>query len=643
MGRATPAYFPLVLLLWSSILLAQEIPIPGEPASQRADTLPQHNAASILFDRNLNTYNWIERASIDTSIGATRLQINHQFIANIIQIQSPAPSDAKKLESDQQNLSAVVGTPLARDLQGRIQWNSLIYTDEKGVGLSNASSHSVLGGFDIRPWPFLALDPMAGYRWDNQGGMRDRGVGYSLGAQLSEINMDGYLVDGSGLFHQDRLQPRLLENDFLQAGVQKSFTTETRDSLEVGFLRNRREFYSTGAGTIESRTENVFLFSNLIDYSIQRNIVATLYVGLNSRGLDKDFRPFGAGGIPPIQFGTRIDEMRLETFLQTAYRSDDGKTGTTLRLTYGERNETHAAKRTADNSPAAAVQFLERNRQEQTSDNLSRRTALSGQIFFPLSPSDAISLSGAANILRYDTPSELNLEDRDELLVALTLATSHRLSRVLDVGFSLDGTLSHLVYLLGERSANNNINRVLHLSSRSFYHPSDDLFFINAFEVLANYTVYDFEQQGGLVRSFSYRQFGWLDSTSIELTHTIGLDFFAYFKLYERGQLAWSEFTERLENTSADRTFAFQARFSPYARTVFAVGLRYFSQSRYEYDGEVKHLASFLSSFGPTCLVLWEIGPHSHLDLRGWYENRRQSDGSMSPIATMTMTITMNF
>jgi hypothetical protein len=44
------------------------------------------------------------------------------------------------------------------------------------------------------------------------------------------------------------------------------------------------------------------------------------------------------------------------------------------------------------------------------------------------------------------------------------------------------------------------------------------------FEVLANYTVYDYEQKL-LWRGFSYRQFSWVDSTRIDLAHNIGLDF----------------------------------------------------------------------------------------------------------------------
>jgi hypothetical protein len=272
-----------------------------------------------------------------------------------------------------------------------------------------------------------------------------------------------------------------------------------------------------------------------------------------------------------------------------------------------------------------------------------RRTALSGSVGFPLSPSDRMMLAGAASILRYDTPSALNVEDRDELLIAASIGTFHRLSRVLDAGISLDGSLNHIVYLLKERSANNNINRVLRISPRLLWRPGEGFASMNAFEVLANYTVYDYELEASSVKSYSYRQFSWLDSTSVRLSSRVTLDLFAYLKLYERGQLNWEDFTERPENAFNDQTFSGQFRFDAWAGAVFAIGARYFSQTRYNYEKGVKQVASRLHSIGPTCVLYWNAGRFGELVLRGWYEKRTQVDGSVSNFVTMTFSTVFNF
>jgi hypothetical protein len=268
----------------------------------------------------------------------------------------------------------------------------------------------------------------------------------------------------------------------------------------------------------------------------------------------------------------------------------------------------------------------------------------------PFSTSDTLLVSGAASILRYDTPANLAAEarvDRDELLVAFSVSTVHRLSRYLDLGFALDGNLNHIVYLFGNWSGNNRYNRILRFSPTTTYRPTGAISSTNVFEVLANYTVYDYEQVVSDAHSYSYRQFRWMDSSSVEFTTRIGLDFFNDLKLYERGQLRWSDFSERTENSFVDRTISSQVRFRPERDLLFAMGLRYFGQSRYTFDTGVKKLDSFIESLGPTCLILWDVGVHSRVMFKGWYERRTFSGSQTSSELTralpnLTMNISIN-
>jgi hypothetical protein len=377
---------------------------------------------------------------------------------------------------------------------------------------------------------------------------------------------------------------------------------------------------------------------------VSRSFGADQFVSVNNRGLDKDTRQLRPDPSAAMVFDARIEEFRLDTYGQLWYQSPDAASSAQVRLGYSERSETHRAKAPPGTmAPNIAVQFAERNRQEQSNDNVARRVTLAGGTALALSPLHRVMFSGSATILRYDTPSDLNQEDRDELLVALALSTWHRISRHVDIGLALDGTYSHLVYLLKERSANNNINRVLRLSPRAIYRPAEWLTSVNAFEILANYTVYDYEKQVALARSFSYRQFAWMDSTTVELTRRIGLDFYAYLKLYERGILRWDEFLERTENSTVDRTFSGQIRFSPDASLLVALGVRYFSQSRYIYKDTFRQPDTFFSSVGPTSLIQWDISMASRLMFQGWYERRKQSDGTFRSIASMTMHVFLHF
>lgn len=631
----------LALLTPSLVLLAPGQESQREPDQQTGipDSVRHTNSATVLFDRNLNTFNWIGRLSLDTTFVRTRFTAAAQLLANIVQPEQNSGAAAHSSESTQKNLVLGVRHPLTDFAGLDARWSSLVFSDNRGIGLSNAVSHTLLTGLAFYPFDALSVTPMGGYRWDTQGGLHDRGGVIGLEAELLPIDLDGYRFSGSGRLRRDAVDPRILENHAAQLGIYRPFGPFSLDSLDISFLQTRREFYSRGDSAIESRTDRSFSLANLLAYEVARNLTTTIFVNIGNRMLDRDERPLLDAAYSPTTFDTQIEEFRLDTYLQAAFHSADNETSALVRLGYSERSEAHRAKAPDRMPPNIGVLFGERNKQEQTKDNLARRVALTGGLATPLFSSTGLFLTGSAGILRYDTPSELNFEDRDELLIAVSLGLRQSFSRSLEAVLTLDGTMSHLVYLLKERSANNNFNRVLRLAPRTSWRPVSWFSTTNAFEVLANYTIYDFEQQVALVRSFSYRQFSWIDSTQVEFTPRVGLDFFTYLKLYERGLLKWDEFRERTENSYVDRTLSMQLRFAPDQSTVVAVGLRYFSQSRYLFKEAVKSADSFTSSVGPTCAIRWTIGPHSRLQFHGWYERRRLPDGTFRSLASMTMHI----
>lgn len=634
----------IAALCIASAALAQEPSRTPEVPLSSGESQATLNSGSILFDRNLNTTNWIGRVLVDTALlTGTRIRYRQQFLSNIIQLEPTGGIPGKRLLSDQHTLAVLLAQPVSHTLDVRTDWSSLTYTDNKNIGLNDAAFATLLGGLRYSPFSFISLTPMGGYRWDNQAGINDAGPSVNLEARADRIVTDGYMIQGIGQYHTDFVNPRRLESHFARFRVSKDFSGGASDSLIAGFARNRREFYVAGDSLIESRQEEILSVTNFLNYQVSGNVATGILVNFAGRGLDKGIRATVAAAEDPARFSTTIDEYVLEAAAQATYRSDDGRSTGAVRFSYAERNEAHTAVLPPNPSAGTVLLFAERNRQEQTKDNLTRRSMLTGFLSAPLSLTDRIALSGSVSILRYDTPSPLNLEDRDELLAALTLATQHRFGSFFELGVALEGSISHLVYLLKERSANNNVNRILRLAPRAIYTPTRWFSTTNVFEVLANYTVYDYEKQVALVRSFSYRQFAWMDSTRLEFTRSLGLDFFLYFKLYERGLLAWNEFTERIENSFADQTYDVLIRFIPYPGTVFGIGGRYFSQSRYQHEGAERTLQTFLRSIGPTCVVTWAIGTFSSIRVRGWLEHRTQPDGSVRRLANVTMNIAANF
>ena len=182
------------------------------------------------------------------------------------------------------------------------RWSSLVFSDNRGIGLSNAVSHTLLTGLAFYPFDALSVTPLGGYRWDTQGGLHDRGGVIGLEAELLPIDVDGYHFSGAGRMRRDAVDPRILENHAAQLGIVKPFGPFSLDSLDIGFLQTRREFYSRGDSAIESRTDRSFSLANLLAFEVARNLTTSVFVNIGSRMPRQR-------GTPPARCGILSDNL----------------------------------------------------------------------------------------------------------------------------------------------------------------------------------------------------------------------------------------------------------------------------------------------------------------------------------------------
>ncbi|NQT34338.1 hypothetical protein HQ587_04040 [bacterium] len=162
---------------------------------------------------------------------------------------------------------------------------------------------------------------------------------------------------------------------------------------------------------------------------------------------------------------------------------------------------------------------------------------------------------------RFDTPDESDFNDRDELRYLFTLQGGKQLIPNLGVRFKLEADLTHLVYLYGQRSAENRWTRIFSLSCEL---PWRDDFFSNIarFSLVSNYNVYDFSQSDQTM-SRVYRFFSAEDSLRIYLTPHSEVEMDVGVLLDEHGRFSWSEWVEKVSedgyNVSATIAYTYKA------------------------------------------------------------------------------------
>jgi hypothetical protein len=110
------------------------------------------------------------------------------------------------------------------------------------------------------------------------------------------------------------------------------------------------------------------------------------------------------------------------------------------------------------------------------------------------SPRERFQIESDANLLNYDTydtPNPLDDDGHDELLTSAAARYDRFFSDSLHAWLDLRAARTHLVYLLADRSAQNNVTQSLTLSTHAVYTTST--VFVQADgEVFANYTLLDY-------------------------------------------------------------------------------------------------------------------------------------------------------
>jgi hypothetical protein len=579
------------------------------------------NSTIFIFDNSLNTYRWDGNIFYNKNFSDFEVLINEQYKSSLIQT-------TRKLIRDEQNLNFNLYYKLLPYLRTATRVSSLILTDNQSDKLGSVTSHSFYSGLEYKPTDEITLEPMVGMRYDKQLNQADDGFSYLFNAKADNFDIANSKIFLLSNFEGNYLSPRKLETQNISLSFKQDFFQQTRNVLNLIYRKNLREFYFTAdpkiqleydlINNIEKRDEKYFSAFDTLDYYAGNGLQFSLNGTASIRDIDRSvrYKPLDINDYDTRYLDNNIHDFKIEGIAQIKYEPSESF-GSQLQVIYSERDVKHSLLQDGLLPPPIADN---RKNYEERKNNISRRTTVSASMNFSITENHRVALSGSSSILRYDTPSKENDDDRDELWMAYNLTTYHRINKYFSFQIPMNAYLTHIVYLLGTRSANNNWNRIIRLAPRFAYFPFQSFSTTNIFEVLANYTAYDFEDRLTSVKSFSFRQFSFVDSSYLSLSKKIGVDWYNNVRLYERGELNWKAFKGRPINYFEDKTYITQLRYTYGQYLLFSTGIRYFSQSTYNYEGKSKRLLTFLRSIGPIASIIWTIESKTELLIRGFYE-----------------------
>ncbi|MBU2446058.1 MAG: hypothetical protein KJ666_10905, partial [Bacteroidetes bacterium] len=393
---------------------------------------------------------------------------------------------------------------------------------------------------------------------------------------------------------------------------------------------------------VETRDDDILTFGENLTYNNIFNFIDFDFNGgLYFRNVERSTLYKLTSSPSKNVFDTKIDEFRL--YLGSSFRLRLTDFSSQFRINYTERDEKHIVKNMSD---VPEKFYLDRVEDELKKNNSSLRFQLGSESAYNLISSDTLYLNLFLSKLVYNTPSIANFsnrsnifrDDRDELLYIARLTYKKFFSKFFTASLFVEAYMNHLVYIYAERSSNNNWNRVIRLASNSRYNDKI-LFSSNSFEVLANYTIYDFEDILNTVRSFSFRQFSFTDTTQINLSKRFFTTLSGSIKLSEQGGLNWKSFSTKparyIEEYSGEAKIGYRLNSESY----FNFGIRTFRYIESRFEGKEKIENSRIESIGPLFDLSVKFREDLYLIGSSWIEFISQSLKSTRRIVNFNIRI----
>lgn len=599
------------------------------------------NLLNTRFEKQLNTFYLNTNFRLSQRLEKMIIRVNENFNSTFIR-------NVNGNTRDEQHLNLFSKYNFNNDFSVGFAGNSSLLSDNRSLGGINESAVNYAAIFsEVRPTSNLVFAPFGGYSYNKQIGIADNGALYGLEAELDNLDLSDLSLNSELRYRNEDILPRRNLIRYYALSVSNNFDRGINNNIKTTFSQNRKDFYINAdssisliynvANNIQSRTEtNYQIFDRLSYDGFLEYFSLDLAGGINWKKIDRDFRYKTVKVASKTTYDTQIDELKLEFDASTTYNSKlfDGN----LRLNYYERDEKHQVKRFEDLPDNI---FEDKSENEKQKNSNSSRGTLSFNGNFKFSKTDNVTLSLYQSKLRYDTQSELNDDDRDEILSIARIRYTKQLNSYFTAFINTEASYGHTVYLFASRSSNNNVNRIFRLRTGGEYYGSVIRSY-NSFEVSANYTVYDFEDVAINYKSYAFRQLTCIDSTMIRLNKNVSFFTYGYLKLSEIGDFDWADFSSRptrfLKEVYLEPRLLLNLN-----RSIFSVGLRLFSINTFSYKNNVKILSNEFLSLGPIALIDVLAYNGLNLVLKGYYEFITSTDASDKEQASLIMQANWNF
>lgn len=475
--------------------------------------LTAQNPSRLEMLLNKENISWVWEGNLFLAAKAWRqsqLQIENKFSSNLY-----SETFQQNRWKDENNFKMSWSHPVSDKIQTSTLIDSKIFSDENTNIEFN--KHVAAQELSLNFHPKISIKPALGWTVEEIYGRQDQGWYSKLGLEINKLDMGGYLNSThANSVIRDFPGRKNQEHTFFTGWV-RQFSDRSADSVRIGYQFSENRYYlSQGSNNLEEVTINARFVNNQLTYQTGDASRFSVTTEFKNRQLSQTN--------PTQQAANRRKEIFVAN--QFAYQFQLGPVGANWGVMFSQ---------TINDNPG-----------EQT-DIDGLQAALTSSLEFRPTERDVLRSRFSYTKYEYNTPEkEVNDDDRDEQRFIIDTAYLHRFSPFFELELKSQVYLYHQIFLSADRSDNNNWNRIYQLAAGFNHQLGERIDHKHQLKILANYTVFDFDEILPQIRSYIFRKLIYTDSTSLQLTENLYLNCIYQWESEDNGTFFKNEFSQQI-------------------------------------------------------------------------------------------------
>jgi hypothetical protein len=548
-----------------------------------------------VFKDNLS-WNWLGQIQWESSSQArSHFYFDNQFTSHLF-LETVRDNKWR----DENNLNTFWSYKISSKYRTTSKIKSQIFSDDNTT--LKFSKHIIFQEFDIIPKKEISISPSLGWASEDIFNFRDQGLYSQLKLDVRSYDLGGYSTSTNGFtslfFYPDRKNQE--HRYFLS--FRKRFSEQASDSFQVGYeLVDNSYPLPPGVDQQSKELEDVGINSRYLYNDLSYQISANSIFQVETKIQDRD--------ITQSNFSLHNHRQELNLANRIGIRYSGRRILSAFAFTTSQIT-TLASRRPVGSD-------------EARTDIDGLQSAFNLLFNWRMDPANEMHLSFSYTKFEYSSPDTTQTIDEDNIRFIVDALYRHRFSEYLSFYLNAYIYLYHQIYIHPTRSANNNWNRIYQLSPSFIYQLGETLENKYQLRILANYTVFDFEDILPEVRSYLLRTLVFTDTLKLRMSRGMKFQLVYQLEREDNGTFFKDVFAQQISRELLSHLFDIGLIYYRIAGFELATALNWYVRKEWAYSPE-KILIRDYYAFGPRLTILYKLG--RKLQLFGTFSPRTYND-----------------